>query len=258
MIKRMNYTGRRRIRREDVPIRITTNGDEPPTFEASLSLGHYRLPADARVFVEAYRQTAWQRFDFGTVGELAAPEDRRLTAFGAGEGVLFRVKVVEALEPSSGGRPARILRHADGIRPRMPEERQAKSLLPLDRGDFRDEVWRLEFDEAGPPILKVSCHLVPDWRTLPRTWEFVTFALPEVFRSILTRIVLIHRHTDLDDGSDWKTQWLRLAVQLPGVDDSPPDPDAGDADQWIDDAVAAFSRHSRIAKRFREWWDQED
>jgi hypothetical protein len=257
LIKRLNYTGRRRIRREDVAIQVRGDGAGEPTFNAVLSVGRYRLPASARVFVEAYRQTSWQRFDFGTVGELRQPEDRRLSAFGSVEGVFFRIKIVEAAEPGDDRHPpARILRHADRIRPRTPDEAQRKSLLPLDPGDFRDEVWRLEFDETGPPVLKVSRHLVPDWHSLPRTMEFLTLALPDVFRSILIRILLIDEHTDLEDMSDWRTQWLRFTLGLPGVSDPPPAD--GDTEQWIDEAVGAFSRHTQIARRFREWWRQED
>lgn len=256
MIKRLNYTGRRRIRRDDVAIQVRDGVAEVPTFNATLSLGRYRLPAGARVFVEAYRQTSWQRFDLGTVGELRQPEDRRLSAFGSVEGVFFRVKIVEAAESGEDGRPARILRHADRIRPRIQEDAQRKSLLPLDSGDFRDEVWRLEFDETGPPVLKVSHYLVRDWRSLPVTREFRTLALPSILRSILTRILLIDEHRDPEDTSDWRTQWLRFALALPGVS-GPPLADS-DVEQWIDEAVGAFSRHKQIAQKFQEWWRQED
>jgi hypothetical protein len=120
-----------------VTIQVTTGAAGEHAFDASLALGRYRLPASARVFVEAYRQTYWQRFDLGTVGEPRQPEDRRLSAFGSVEGVFLRVKIVEAGEPGSDGRPAQILRHADRIQPRILEEVERRSLLPLDPGDFR-------------------------------------------------------------------------------------------------------------------------
>lgn len=259
MIRRLNYTGRRRIRHEDIGIRIPANGDGVPSVDATLSLAGYRLPADARVFIEAYRQTAWQRFDYGTVGELRPPPDRRLSDFGSADGILFRVKVVEASAAGGDNRPARILAHAESIRPRVVKEHEKRSLLAIDSGDFRDEVWRLEFDESGPPVLKVSRHLVvPDWRSLPATREFVTLALPEIFRSILKQIVLVEQYTDLEDTADWRAQWLGFAARLPGVTGRPPLPDEGDAEQWIDDTVAAFCRQVRIAGRFREWWRSEE
>jgi len=257
VIRRINYTGRRRIRREDVGIRLRESEDGLLVFDADLALGRYRLPPGSRVFLEAYRQTSWQRFECGSVGELTLPEDRHLSAFGAGEGLQFRIKVVEEHDAEDNDRPARIICQADRIKPRMPDEQQSKSLLPLDPGDFRDEAWRLEFDETGEPILKVSRHLVPDWRALPRTKEFVTLALPGILRSILTRIVAVEHHQDLEDSSDWRTQWLRFAQSLPGVNGTPPLPDEGDTDQWIDDAVSSFCRRIRLSSRFREWWDQE-
>ncbi|HOW17479.1 MAG TPA: hypothetical protein PLC79_00465 [Phycisphaerae bacterium] len=258
MIRRLNYTGRRRIRRDDIGIRIRSDGDGVPSVDATLLLAGYRLPADARVFIEAYRQTAWQRLDYGTVGEIRPPTDRRLIAFGSAEGVLFRVKVVEVPGAAGGNRPARILEHAESIRPRVAEEHERPSLLPIDPGDFRDEVWRLEFDESGPPVLKVSRHLVPDWRSLPGTREFMTLALPEILRSILKHIVLVEKHTDLDDVENWRTQWLRFAAGLPGAAGAPPRPGDGDVEQWIDDAVAAFCRKAQIAGRFRQWWRLEE
>jgi len=256
--RRLNYTGRRTIRREDVTIWLTGGGAEEPAFDASLSRGRFQFPADARVFVEAYRQTSWQRFDFGTARDLRPPADRCLRAFGSGDGVRFRVKVVATADPDAGGRPARILGHADRIQPRIAEQVETRSLLDVVPGDFRDEVWRLEFDETCPPVLKVSRYLVPDWRSLAGTREFVTLALPEIFRSILKQIVLVQEHIDLEDQSDWRTQWLGLAVRLPGVSGTPPHPDEGDPESWIDDAVGAFCRQARIAERFREWWKRED
>src|ERR1700728_3479645 len=93
--RRLNYTSRHKINREHAQI-VTHDGAAggPPTFDATLTLAGYSLPGPARVFVEAYRQTAWQRFDFGTIGICTPPENRLLTEFGVMDGVQFRVKVV--------------------------------------------------------------------------------------------------------------------------------------------------------------------
>lgn len=255
MVRRFNYTGRQRIRREDITIQITGDGPSPPSFAAQLRLDGYDLPASARVFVEAYRQTSWQRFDFGTLGEIREPRERRLSAFGSPDGILFRLKIVEAARPDSGRRPGRILAQADRIHPRLSDEGKRRSLLPLDSGDFRDEVWQLEFDDTDAPVLKVSRDLVPDWRSLPHTRQFITLALPAILRCILTHI-LSNRPSDPEDFSDWRNQWLRFTVTLRGVS-SPPQEDEA-AESWIDDAVQAFCRHAGIARRFREWWEQKE
>ena len=78
-VRRLNYTGRKRIRQTDVRFVIHEDGSGSATFDGDLSgLGNCDLPADARVYVETYRQTSWMRFDFGTIEAISPPEDRRL------------------------------------------------------------------------------------------------------------------------------------------------------------------------------------
>ena len=176
--RRLNYTQRRRIRRKHAAITLREAPDgDAPSFDATLELRTYTLPGTARVFMEAYRRSAHQRFDFGTVGRLEAPQDRTLTEFGSGDGVLFRIKVVELSQDgtSSGEGLARILAQADKIPADHAGRR--RSLLALEPWESRDEVWRLEIDEDTPPLLKVSRHLAPDRFAFVRSPEFVTLAM---------------------------------------------------------------------------------
>jgi hypothetical protein len=66
MRRRLNYTGRVKINRSDVFIAIQKK-DELLIFDADLKLDDYGLPADSQIYIEAYRQTVWMRFLFGTV-----------------------------------------------------------------------------------------------------------------------------------------------------------------------------------------------
>src|SRR5688572_6879666 len=97
MIRRLNYTGRIKIHRADVLL-ATRELDGVLVFDADLRLQDYELPADALVFIEAYRQTKWMRFGFGTVATLQPPppEQRQLTEFESPEGIRFRVKITQA------------------------------------------------------------------------------------------------------------------------------------------------------------------
>src|SRR5260370_36167397 len=92
MIRRINYTGRRRISRDHVKIVVCERSGSPASFEATLDLSSYDLPADATVFVEAYRQTFLMRFNFGISSEIEPPSERFLTEFESTERILFRVK----------------------------------------------------------------------------------------------------------------------------------------------------------------------
>ena len=268
MIRRFNYTRRRRIRRQDVRVSVRSNGDTLPIFSADLSLDRYSLPGEARVFVEAYRQTSFMRFPWGRVGQLAPAVDRTLTEFGTADGVLFRVKIVEPLD-NGNGRPARLLALANQISPkRLDQARlQSLSLLAVTLADL-EEVWRVDFSpDGGEPTLQVNQRLVRSHHALVRSQEFVSLALPQVFRAILTQVLMIDRFDAIEDEADWHSLWLRFSQTLPGVGEAP-QPACGDRgelenadelERWIDDAVAAFARKFRVDRRFSDWWsDGED
>src|SRR5262245_16465362 len=113
MPRRFNYTGRVRIRRDDVRVALVRNDDGSTAFDDELALASYGLPADAQIVVEAYRSgTAWIRFPFGTVGNPSKPTKTKLEGFDSPEAVLFRVKVTSPAE-----RHGQLLAAADRIRP---------------------------------------------------------------------------------------------------------------------------------------------
>ena len=257
--RRLNYTKRQRLKREHIAVTIhQPRESEPPALSASIDLAAYALPSDANVFLEAYRHTAWQRFDFGTVGTQLAPEDRTLRDFGAAEGIQFRVKIVEPI--SHGTDAARILAQADGIKPNQDGPRP--SLLPLDPDpELRDEVWRLVIDENDGPLVKVSTQLVRDRHALARSPTFITLVLPEVLRAVL-KWALEH---GLPDDEEWDTprgRWIRFACGLLAQNEPPAeldDRDEGDdaRARWIDDVVNRFCRMNEIARGFTGWWRDE-
>lgn len=251
--RRLNYTKRQKIKREHAVITTTPSDDGAPLiFNASLELKSYTLPPDARVFVEAYRQTAWQRFDFGTFAQLQSPESRLLTDFGAGEGVQFRVKVVES--STATGPTARILARADGIAPNV--EGRRRSLLALDPDpSMRDEVWRLEIDDDTGPLVKVSSHLVRDRHDLARSSEFVSIALPEILRRVLSAALNNGLPDAEDDWERWRGQWLRMACSIVGRTEPPQelDDDENERERWIDSVVTRFCRVHQVPKELAKW-----
>jgi len=261
MIKRINYTGRRRLTREQASITLAV-GEEQPNFTLDLNLGRARFPNDAEVIVEAHRQTSFMRWQFGTVGQPVIPSEaeRRLSDFGSGTGVRFRVKVVEARADVSQGQPARVLAHAEGLRPRAPsdEDDRAESLLCVDWGEddaFRHLPWRLEFDESSDPLLRISRHLVPDKDAFVAHPAFVCLVLPEILRSVLTRILVIDQDRGDDDIANWHALWLKFAAGLPGI--GAPPLEITDSEDWIDAVISTFCMRARIREKLGQWTGEE-
>lgn len=248
-VRTLNYTNRQRIRREDarITIREEKSGN---AFDVGLSLGDYGLPGEARIFVEAYRQSQYMRFDFGQVGAIHIPADRALRDFDSTEGVLFRVKVVTNADPHG-----LLLAEADQIRPRKStdEDENRIPLLPVVPDDnMGDEIWRLEFDDQQT-LLKVNSQL-GDWRALARDLAFLTLVYPSVFRTVLWRILLKEDHRDIEDTDDWRSRWLKFATGLPGISDPPSESDEVKIEDWIDGAASAFCRHHNVRETYVRYW----
>src|SRR5947209_9299911 len=182
-ISRLNYTGRKRIGRKNVRITVHESAGGPPSFDADLHLRDYQLPADALVFVEAYRQTLWMRFPYGKVGALAPPADRTLTEFDTADGILFRVRVSAA-----GDRHGVMLAEADKIpRHRAEDDEDTRSpLLPVGSKDLGQEVYRIDYSAAGP-MLYISRTL--DKQAVATSPAFRCLVSTAAMREILTRIL---------------------------------------------------------------------
>lgn len=253
-IRRLNYTGRKRLKQSDLRFVIQRRRNGEATFEADLSLQSYNLPPEAEVFVEAYRQTSWMRFRFGTVADLGPHDELKLDEFDSPEGVLFRARVTSRSE-----RKGLLLAGADRIRPRRADEEEEEDnripLLPVKSDEnMRDEVYRLDFTDR--PILLVNAR-VGDWRSLAREPVFVSLVYPVVLREILSRILRVERYFDTDDDDDWRSHWLRFATMLPGASDPPGENDEDQFDVWIDESATAFCRQARMMNHFRKFWTGE-
>ena len=254
-IKRLNFTGRKRINRKDVRIAVHEQSNGSITFDADLRLKGYRLPDDALVFVEAYRQTLWMRFPYGHVGSLVPPGDdaRKLTEFDSADGILFRVKVT-----SSAGRHGILLAEADMIPAGRPEEtdEDRSPLLPVCPAELGSEVYRVDF--SSRPVLLINKAL-SDWRAVACSPVFRSLVCPSALRAILTRIRHIEDYPpDLEDREDWRTRWLVFASALPGVGGAPADHDEAAFDDWIDVAVSSFASQQRLLDHFTSFWDREE
>jgi hypothetical protein len=252
MLRRFNYTGRKKIAQDDVPVALQGTGASR-TFDANLTAvadAKYSLPKDARIFVEAYERTAYMRFNFGTVGYLTppSPESRLLTEFGDSAAVRFRVKVVHA------GNDGQLLAVADGILPLATDETEQNKLplLPVRSEDLGQEVWRIEFDQ-GPqnrPVLLINSN-AGDKTAIVWSPAFVSLAWPALLREILTRILFVEEDFDLEDEEDWRAMWIQFGRTLLPTHEAPP-VDEDDRAEWLSSVVEAFcNRYSPLAK-FKE------
>jgi hypothetical protein len=64
----------------------------------------------------------------------------------------------------------------------------------------------------------------------------------------------VDEHNDDANPNDWRSQWIRFASLHPGLGDLPEPEDADELGQWIEKAVAGFSKQLQVRTKFAEYW----
>ena len=233
MKRTINFTNRQRIEKSRIDITILEAvGSEAPIFDARLDFEGLDLPPEARIVISSYRRSFSMRFDWGTVGNPTAPEDRQLTETPVNP--RFRVMVLDG--------SSRIYAMCDRITPSRGEA-GAKSLLWLDEVEgLGQEVWRLDMGDANP-ILQVNQAISKISTDARDSGIFRSLVIPEVLRSIL-RQALIEDGADPDgEAGEWEG-WMEFLQQFdvgplpkPGSNDRR---DSEETNSWIDQWVNAF------------------
>jgi hypothetical protein len=247
MIKRFNYTGRRKIPRDRVQVEVFDG--TPRSFHASINLQGIDLLPHAAVFLEAtcVGSTIIQRFAFGEVHNVRPHSPCVLSELDA-ENVFFALKIVDRTK-----RFGRLLGVTENIRPdRAGKQTVAgrRGILGIEPKDLGQRVWELDF-EHPQVILNVNSTvpgLVDRARCDPL---FYATAYPEVVRQILTRA--LEEHVDIEESDDrWPILWLRFGRNLHPMRQVPPNPDDSreEREEWVAEAIKAFCEAHRLKDKY--------
>jgi len=255
MIKRVNFTGRRRIARHHV--RIEVHNGRPATFNATIDLDGVQFPAGAKVYLELMSagSSLVKRFDFGAAGAIVPPEDRRLTNLDP-DRAFFALKVVDQSK-----RFGQILGIAENIRPDFADgEKDAatQGILPIVEAELGQQLWDIDFGEHNL-CLRVNAN-VPGLVDRAR-WDplFYAVVFPAVIRQVLDRA--IRTNAEVDEASDkWPVLWLRFGKQLHPEQVTPPSGQEADEDRddWIEAVVDAFCAKHALKDAFLKHLPREN
>ena len=248
MIRRLNYTQRKRIQQQRISIELhETDADSPLTFSAELNLDGMGLPPDALVVVIANRDRVSMRFDWGTVESPSPPRDCRLTEIASNPS--FRVMV---LAPDGSGR---LLALADRVKPKRGST--SSSLLWLQEEDLGKEVWRLDFADGNPTML-VNKNIPGISAAVREDDTFRALVIPEALRAILTRALIVEEYDIEDDEGSW-SEWIGFIRNFYD-EEFPTTSDDGDDTtraEWIEGAVKAFTaQRFHASDQYATTWSQ--
>jgi hypothetical protein len=246
--KRINFTGRKRIRHELVDIRLLeTKLGESLKAQASLQLEGEGFPGEALVSLEAYHRSSGMRFDCGTVANLSIPPVLDLTEVDRSGTVLFRVKVIDSKD-SVG----RLLGSAERIQPCSEEgDEGRRSIFPIKTRDLGAEVWKVEVDHETPPALILNNRIPGLVQQVLEQPLLQGVLLPAALRIVLTELVR-EPYADDEDATEWKSDWLGYCTDQLGVPDPSELPtDTESRSDWVDEAVRHFCEDLDFVRRIR-------
>jgi hypothetical protein len=207
MKRRFNYTGRKKIPRENVSITLIRYSDgKSRGFSVSLNLNGLNLLADAKVYVETYHRNEMKRFDYGTAGNFSPPQDTTLTGLAYTENLKFRVLVVD-----ESGIHGKILAHADRITPEASADK--KSILEVDFRDLGQQIWKVEFTgDGGAPVLVINDRIPNITNIAKSAPRFIMDVYPSALREVFIHMIFIEGLDSLSDPPvEWHKYWLEFA-----------------------------------------------
>jgi hypothetical protein len=248
MKTRINHTGRKRIARRDVGIKVDSRDESQFKCSVHPSLSSYGFKGESPVILECYAGPEYARFSFGTVG--IAPESAvlDLSQFVTTYKVLFRLKVLDA------NAPGKLLGLADQVPITRPEigDDTGQSLITVRPGDIGQRLWKLSFeDEDGRPVLVINDQ-IKDWKefTGASSVIFQSAVLPTVFEQTLERILIIENSRFDPDSTDWRDQFIKMAEVVGKRPYTVQDRrDDNTIRSWIDSITSEFSERHSFASR---------
>jgi hypothetical protein len=250
MIRRFNYTNRIKIPRERVDIALHKD-NEGKYFSAKINLDGLNFPGAAKVFIEPNYKGVYQRFDFGTVGDLKEPISTRLNELPETELAYFDISIVDESE-----KIGLLLGKARGIP--VSSNDMANDRIPLlhvNPTDLGDQFWKLTFDSADDnrPVLEIN-NKIPELHQIAKNDpSFISLVYPIAFRGVVTKIVTEGDYEFEDD--HWIKQWLKFINTVLGIKSDPP-AESEDGmltphqEDWIDECVNEYCKKFQLFEKF--------
>lgn len=257
--RNFNYTGRMLIPQECIDARISKMGDGPPALEVEfdwdLSPKLESISKNASVFVDAFKDMSFMRFDYGTFGDYCLPEDVLLSELDSWSSADFVVRIVEDGNLLAASKKLTVTLA-------LPDTKTRRSLIVPEFRDLGERPWMLEVHES---ITSPKLVFNEKWWNACRAEGFalhedgVTMGtiMPSVLEGMLNWL-LIHQVHDAHrwyDDPTWRGAWIRFARGL--VDSPPPKPnqegvyDDGpqEVSEWIRTVVSNYSEKKGLTSR---------
>lgn len=234
MLRTLNYTGRSEIKKKDALFSFSDGNSSNPEFNVAFNFNLDDYPENASIYVEAYHKETRQRFEFGTIGNLRPPSNRRLDQLDLTGPTLFRVLIVDET-----GRHGLLLASGDQFRADEGDEEERKSsLLAIRSYPLGQLPWKVELTSGSAPELLLNSQIPGAVEKMKSDSVFQGLILPAVLREILT--FYLWNDEEREDNEHCE-KWMSFASMFAA--DRPDSADPIELLEWVDEVVREFSEN---------------
>lgn len=247
--RRLNYTGRQRVRREHIEIRmLETAPGAPLKAQVELNLESYSFPGSATVILEAYHSSSGMRFELGRIGDINIPPELELSEVDHVGNVNFRLKVIDTASHNG-----RVLGSAEKLQARSNEDDEPsdrRSLMTVHFQDLGHEIWRVDVAPDSRPALLIN-QKIPDIKhRMKQDAVIQAFLLPAALRIVLENLFVDDGFGDDEDEAVWQRDWKEYCKKELGVPFEGASTFA-DRDEWVNRCIQLFCRQAGFMKNLK-------
>ncbi len=243
MKRTLNYTGRARIEKKQAIFSFKDGASEIPEFNVAFNFEENQFPDNASVYVEAHYKETRQRFNFGCIGDISPPTDRRLDKIDLSGPTLFKVLVVD-----ESGRHGLLLGSGNQFRVEEGDSDDHRAgLLAVKTCPLGQLPWRVEIQPGLAPTLLINSQIPGGIDKMKSDPTFQALIFPAVLREILMHYLW----NDEDaEGNEHFEKWLSFAAIF--ADSKPQSVDPFDLISWIDEVTEEFAKQFQLNDRLTQ------
>lgn len=207
MIRRVNFTGRVKIKQSSVILNVVNSGTSDVAFSCNAELEEYNFPGYAKVYLDVYRSSYLRRrFSLGSVESPVRLTNQKISEFSAFPVFNFKLYVIDVRDSYKLilGRTSPMF-SLSGRSGEIPTP-----LLPVKYVHGMRQVWKLDY-ETGRAVLLLNSGITDISDHVTRDLFFRHSILPAVLREILFHLFIFEEVPDEEDNSDdYRGKWTKF------------------------------------------------
>lgn len=257
MAQPFNFTGRDEFSHKEFELKLNKKSPRLSIFFKQ-HLAQIKKYSGCAVKITASRTTKSQQIDLGMINKLVPSCTVDFPDFADGDGVHFKVVVVE---PGTKLIRAKIERLSLEDESKPKRTTKMRGILPVSKAKNDDGLkgrfWKVEYTSENPILLVTPKYSSTAAVNSP---EFQALAWPAILKEVLTHAFIVKCH----NFPTWAKDWMTLATIILGVSEGAPKEEPKDKDlevyletteKWIDAVSAEFASKrglSEITSEFKK------